>query len=334
MSFGLIYSASWDTTTKTLSFFDKAGNMIYSCVVDISPQPIVDDPTKPLYLLSKADGSTVYIRIPTGDSFEKSTDGTTWESWAGGTEGRVTLDTGDGLYIRAAAERTSYPTSDATTFRFFITGSVEAYHNVNSVLTPNFATLADLTTLTIGNGANCLRRIFKQCVGLTKAPLLPATVLSQGCYEGAFNGCIGLLQIPDLPFTTTAINSCSAMFYGCTSLTDCSSINLIADYVVGNTTYEWNGAYHQMFYGCTSLTKAPHIKATRLGANALRSMFYGCTSLNEIKIDAIDISSTNCLYQWTNNVSATGDFYCVNGVAYSVDSVSGIPTGWTRHDLT
>ena len=291
MANGLIYSANFDTNTKTLGFYDKAGNLIYSCVVNTQPQPLVDDPTKPLYFLSKQDGSTVSFRVPTGDSFEKSTDGTTWETMAGGAAGKVTLDTGDGIYIRAAAERTSYPTSDLTSFRFYITGSVEAYHNVNSVLTPNFANLTDLTTLTVGSGANCLKRIFKQCAGLTKAPLLPATVLSQGCYEGAFRDCTGLLQIPDIPFTATAINACSDMFNGCTALTDCSSIELLADYVDGDTSHNYNGAYYGMFRNCTSLTKAPHIKATRLGANALNGMYYGCSSLNEIKIDATDISA-------------------------------------------
>ncbi|MBQ8453034.1 MAG: fimbrillin family protein [Prevotella sp.] len=38
----------------------------------------------------------------------------------------------------------------------------------------------------------CYNEMFKNCTGITKAPILPATQLVSGCYDGMFNGCTNL----------------------------------------------------------------------------------------------------------------------------------------------
>jgi len=48
----------------------------------------------------------------------------------------------------------------------------------------------------------CLFYLFSDCTTLTKAPVLPATTLAEGCYEGMFSGCASLTQAPELPATT------------------------------------------------------------------------------------------------------------------------------------
>lgn len=60
-------------------------------------------------------------------------------------------------------------------------------------------------------------------------------------------------------------------------------------------------------------------------------MFYGCSNLNSVTTYANDISALNCINNWLNNVAATGDFYNEGSATYTVDSPSGIPTGWTEH---
>lgn len=361
MPTGLFYNATFDSNTKTLGFYDKAGNLIYSCVVDIAPPaPLVDDPTKPLYLLSKVNGSTVRLAQAASatDVFEVSTNGTTWETATKNSD--YTLASGQGIYVRAQTQRTSFPTSGVKMFRILMTGTIEAYHNVNSVLTPNFTSLTDLTTI----GASCLRGLFSRRLNdstndtaLTKAPLFPATTLSANCYQHCFYGCTSLTQCADVSATTLATESCRAMYYGCTSITEavlppalllpskgysnmfkgCTGLITIREFPF--TSLDLTGVGHcgEMFQGCTSLTSAPELKPPTLcggtGSTACyNNMFSGCTLLAEVRISATDISNGGT-YLWLNNVAATGDFYGVGGVEYPVDSPSGIPLGWTNHSV-
>ena len=110
-----------------------------------------------------------------------------------------------------------------------------------------------------------------------------------------FSRCTALTTAPTLPATTLA--------YGC---------------------YEW------MFDGCTSLTTAPALPATTLVNECYRQMFSGCTSLNSITTYANDISATNCLQNWLQNVAPTGTFHNEGTAVYTTDSPSGIPTGWSE----
>ena len=94
-----------------------------------------------------------------------------------------------------------------------------------------------------------------------------------------------------------------------------------------NTT---NGCYNMMFADCTSLTTAPVLPATTLVERCYNGMFRDCSRLNSVTSYAQDISASNCLGNWLNGVSATGDFYNMGGATYT-SGASGIPTGWTVH---
>ena len=111
---------------------------------------------------------------------------------------------------------------------------------------------------------------FKDCKALTRAPDLPATILSEHCYEGMFSGCTSLVSAPELPSTTLAKSCYKGMFSGCTSLV--SSPELPA------TTLA-ESCYKGMFSGCTSLVSAPELPATTLAESCYEGMFSGCTSL-------------------------------------------------------
>ena len=58
-------------------------------------------------------------------------------------------------------------------------------------------------------------------------------------------------------------------------------------------------------------------------------MFTGCTQLNYIKMLANDISAENCLQNWVYNVAPTGTFVKRRYMYIPIDSVDGIPIGWT-----
>ena len=63
--------------------------------------------------------------------------------------------------------------------------------------------------------------MFSGCTSLTTVPNLPATTLSENCYQYMFNGCTGLVETPAgwyLPAQTTETNSCSNMFAYCSKL--------------------------------------------------------------------------------------------------------------------
>ena len=58
-------------------------------------------------------------------------------------------------------------------------------------------------------------------------------------------------------------------------------------------------------------------------------MFSGCTNLNKVVSYATTIKGKG-IYNWLQNVSATGDFYNLGGATYP-SGASGIPSGWTVH---
>ena len=115
------------------------------------------------------------------------------------------------------------------------------------------------------------------------------------------------------------------LFNSCTGLTNAKNLCLPA-------TTLTNNCYSGMFNGCTSLTSAPELPATTLTNNCYSGMFNGCTNLNYIKMLAIDISATDCLYNWVIGVSSTGTFVKHPNMTSLPTGSSGIPTGWTVQD--
>ena len=178
----------------------------------------------------------------------------------------------------------------------------------------------ELPATTLAN--SCYYQMFYNCTALTAAPELPATTLTIECYYGMFWGCTGLTTAPVLPATTLIYKCYQYMFQNCTSLTTAPALPA--------TTLAQN-CYYGMFNGCTSLTTAPELPATTLTYQCYYIMFKGCSNLVKVTTYATDISATQCLNNWMQNVSATGDFYNLGGATYP-RGTSGIPSGWTEHN--
>ena len=181
------------------------------------------------------------------------------------------------------------------------------------------------TTLT----GSCYTGMFNGCESLTQAPNLPSTKLAGSCYASMFKNCFELAQAPELPATelapTEAMTGCySEMFSGCSKL-------IQAPHLPATTLT--NFCYDQMFSGCSSLARAPELPATTLAENCYRRMFTNCLGLNYIKCSATDISASQCTYKWVSGVGSTGDFYTPAATNWTTDE-NGIPSGWTRHDIT
>lgn len=178
---------------------------------------------------------------------------------------------------------------------FVATGQFEVMGNPYSLLYGD--AFGDVTDLS-GKGM-ALGHLFSGCTGLTSAEnlSLPATTLSPQCYWTMFQYCRSLTKAPKLPATTLA-----------------------------------NECYFSMFEGCTLLQTAPELPANTLANQCYWRMFYGCTSLNSVKMLATDITAAQALYNWLNNVSATGTFVKNAAMTTLPTGTSGIPSGWTVVD--
>ena len=189
----------------------------------------------------------------------------------------------------------AHPTTqgDSNYVQFAMTGTIKATGNCNSMLSSNFKNLTSLSGYDYAFSS-----MFYGCKSLTQAPELPATTLVRSCYSGMFQKCTSLTQAPELPATTLAVY-----------------------------------CYLYMFSGCKSLTQAPELPATTLAQECYGDMFNGCTSLTEVRI-AATTTAQNALYRWLQLVSDSGTVYAdPNFRGLPTNSVSGVPSGWTRHAL-
>ena len=167
----------------------------------------------------------------------------------------------------------------------------------------------------------CYNNMFSGCSSLINAPELPATTLSESCYWYMFNKCTSLKTAPALPATTLKTTCYANMFRDCSSLTSAPSLS---------ATTLAERCYDSMFLGCKSLTTAPDLPATTLTTKCYYNMFYACTNLANIKCLATDISASECTVNWMYGVASTGTFIKAAGMTgWTLDSVDGIPTGWT-----
>lgn len=139
---------------------------------------------------------------------------------------------------------------------------------------------------------------------------------------GLFENCTTLLRAPSLSTAEViAQNGCYRLFAGCTLLTKAPALPAMQ---LGT------GCYREMFSGCTSLTKAPYLPAGLIPEQGYYQMFYGCSNLSEIRCDAFEISTSNCVTDWVAGVSSTGDFYGNQNAGWLTGD-NGIPSGWIFH---
>ena len=193
--------------------------------------------------------------------------------------------------------------------------------------------------------SHCFFVLFEYCRGLTQAPELPATTLTELCYWYMFRSCTSLKQAPELPAMTLANKCYCFMFSGCTSLTQAPALpaTTLAPYCYRNMFSGCKGltqapelpattlaesCYYYMFEDCTSLTRAPYLPATTLADYCYMGMFSGCTSLSQISVSFDDWGGNRGTHGWVRNVAPTGTFICPSALAqrYGEDR---IPVGWT-----
>ena len=177
------------------------------------------------------------------------------------------------------------------------TCSMKVYGNIMSLV--NETDFASITTLTENRAFHNLFGVESNSstgnMMLTDASglRLPATTLTERCYEGMFYKCVNLTAAPEkLPATKLA-----------------------------------NFCYLSMFEGCYKLTTAPKLPATELKDYCYSGMFYDCRQLNSVTCLATDISAQNCIYNWLNGAGTNTP----NPTLHVTSSMSGADwkTSWT-----
>ena len=245
------------------------------------------------------------------NSYNKMFDGCTSLTTAPSLPATIVADSCYKLMFLSCSELTTAPELPATTISSY------CYEEMFSGCS-KITTAPELPATTVATG--CYLYMFKNCSELTTAPTtLPATTIGSYCYQGMFSGCSKITTAPTMSATTLGPSCCAEMFRGCTKLTTAPTLPA--------TTLTAN-CYQNMFVRCTSLTTAPTLPATTLTKSCYSGMFSGCKNLNYIKMMATDISASNCLSEWVNNVASTGTFV-KNSAATWNNTSSRIPGGWT-----
>ena len=266
------------------------------------------------YLTFEAIEDTTFQFTKAGLSYSLD-NGKTWVELAANTA-TPTVNAGNKILFKG--EMTPSSSSQQGIGAFSSTRKFNAIGNVMSLLFgDNFIGQTDLT------GKNyAFYQLFYSNTHLVDASnlILPATTLTEYCYDGMFDGCTSLTAAPELPATTLANRCYNGMFYGCTSLT-------AAPELPATTLAE--SCYRNMFYVCTSLTTVPDLPATTLAQYCYYNMFDGCTNLNYIKAMFTTTPSSIYTQNWVRGVSSTGTFVKNSSATWNVTGDSGVPTGWT-----
>jgi len=185
---------------KTVNSIWLGNNKVYD------GSPVVE----PDYLtLTALATNTIKIYAPWGSApsvslqYRTITGGTksAWQSYTIGTN--ISLATGNSVQFYGTT--TTFNTSNKVLI-FSSTANFNASGNVMSLV--NFGTTA---------GSYMFYGLFYGCPMITP-PKVPATTLSDNCYNIMFQDCEQLTSVPALPATVLASNCYYGMFSGCNSL--------------------------------------------------------------------------------------------------------------------
>lgn len=243
----------------------------------------------------------------------------------------ITLaNVGDKVSFRGDNDRLA--TSMSAYCYFSNTGQCYIYGNLMSLLYSNSNTYSTATEL---NGTYTFYHLFENASNLYshayKTLELPATTLTDHCYDGMFYYCSNLTTAPELPATTLGQYCYNFMFEGCSNLTTVPE-RLPATTLQG-------GCYYGMFKECSSLTTAPELPAPTLVYHCYIYMFYRCRQLSSITCLATNPSNVSGIsnpytYNWVSDVrTGSSCTFRRRSTNWATNSADGIYYGWTKIDI-
>jgi hypothetical protein len=313
---GVVHAVGTGTAVITA----KAGSKKATCDVSV----LINLET-PLTFEAAADGATVKFNKYDSDvvatNVEYSLDGgITWKDDL----------TSDGVTLAAAGDKISFRgTNEAygaddiyDCYQFELSDETFVYGNVMSLINkdnyPTNKTLtADYAFKWMFNGQDMLKN-----KDADHQIFLPATTLTENCYDSMFSWCESLTTAPELPAKTLAKECYSGMFWSCKNLTT-------APELPATTLAE--SCYHWMFYDCQKLSSVT-CKATNLSADDCLNGWLEDAGIDEsVTSKTFYINSAYSAYIAAMNISleVTADDVQINAKVPWVKGDNGIPAGWT-----
>ena len=180
---------------------------------------------------------------------------------------------------------------------------------------------------------NCAS-MFGQCTSLVEAPALYIEYTGTRGLQSMFSGCTSLTTAPVLKINQSVYHyTCYLMFNGCSKL-----VNVFPELTF---SLYYQHCFREMFKNCTSLEKAPKLisrngqlmtTGSGNGYNCYR-MFIGCSKLNYLDVSSVTVATTtHGIDEWLDGVASTGTFVTIDKSLWTLNSISGIPSGWTVKD--
>ena len=275
-----------NTLLSEFTFYVPSGSA-FEASDSPGPGPDPHDYSKDYFTLVALENTTIDINVPDGGISYSLDGGTTWSEGSGSFT--VDVQNGEKLLLKGDVIFNQNTSGSETQF-IQSAGNYSIEGNIMSLsYEDDFVDKKTIQTLSE------YEKFFANDTKLisTENLVLPATTLTQGCYQEMFSGCTSLTTAPELPATELA-----------------------------------EQCYMSMFSGCTSLTTAPELPATELVEQCYENMFDGCTNLNYIKALFLTTPGTGTI-DWVSNVSVTGTFVRNENTTWNVRGANGIPEGWT-----
>ena len=261
--FGKVTALTEGETTITITMDETkkswyaASTIEYQVIVkDVSAKALVDvDKSTPLTLVAAEDGKitvTFNNGITLASDIHYTINDGAEQTIAKNTEGSfdITVKKGDVVQFYStnsslggggAAARGMTRAVDTSAKYINIRPSMktEIYGNVMSLLKGK-DNLESATALEAKNAFYGLFAGAEKLVNSAERQLvLPATTLTEGCYQDMFNGCKGIEKAPELPAPKLEKNCYQEMFYDCAKL---NSVKCLAtDITAENSTKDWLG---------------------------------------------------------------------------------------------
>ena len=264
-----------------------------------------------------------------------------WTTWEGGEE--VTLrNVGDKIYVKGDNPY-GFSMSNNIYAGFRMTGRIAASGSVMSLID-------GVGTSRVIPNVFCFEKLFFGCNALVQAPELPATELTESCYNDMFSNC-GITKMPELPASNITEGCYAGMFRNCVNLTETTSISALilqkecykqmfkgcsslvyAPSLIAKEMAE--SCYESMFEGCTSLIRPPVLPALKMAKSCYSHMFSGCTSLTDpASMPGVAMADNCCAYMYSDctNLTSTGFLgshelapYCYAGMFHGCSKLTRI----------
>ena len=189
----------------------------------------------PLTFQSRSDYNTITVKniyyIGNNPSLQYSLNGGEWTDY----DVAITLSNNDIISFRGTTVTYNNPTADNKT-TIHSSYNCYVYGNIMSLLDPD---TKDFSIMTVLPYSNTFENLFYESTFSHKEGwdlVLPATTLTNECYQQMFTGSSNLDRAPDLPATVVPNKAYANMFGNCSSL---KYIKCLATYLGTNSTDQW-----------------------------------------------------------------------------------------------